>query len=114
MKSIYGPVVQVVNLLKKDGRSDIKGMRVVYCSFGTVAGAGFLALLPSPGVFNFQGQNCHVVYIPTSPVPMSGGIVFVPTDRVTFLEMTVDDLMRIYFSLGVLAGDTIPEQYVAA
>jgi len=35
---------------------------------------------------------------------MSGGIVFVPTESVHAIEMSVDDLMKIYFSAGMLVS----------
>ena len=114
IKSIYKPVVQVVNLLKNDENADVKGMSVVYCTFGPDEGAGFLALLTSNKIFQFKQRESHAVYIPTSPVPMSGGIVFIPVENVTKVDMAVDDLMKIYFSLGVLAGEVVPKDYVAA
>ena len=45
---------------------------------------------------------------------MSGGIVFVPTDAVHSVEMTVDDLMKIYFSAGVLASQVIGDAHRVA
>jgi len=112
--SIYRTVSQVVGMLKKDDSNDLKAMSVVYCQFGAIEGAGFVALLASPKVYNFGGSQCHAVYIPTSPLPMSGGIVFVPVTKVLPLEMTVDDLMQIYFSLGMMSPRVIPEKYQVA
>ena len=114
VKAIYGTVVQVVGMLDREGQSDTKGMSVVYCSFGEHNGAGFLALLASSKTYHFRGQDCAIVYIPTSPVPMSGGIIFVPTHAVTKVDMTVDNLMQIYLSLGVLAPQSVPADYQAA
>jgi len=109
--SVYRTVSQVVGMLKKDETSDLKAMSVVYCCFGATDGAGFVALLSSPQVYAFAGVPCHAVYIPTSPLPMSGGIVFVPVDKVQPVEMTVDDLMQIYFSLGMMSPKVIPQKY---
>ena len=111
--TIYKPVSQVVDMLKQDEQSDMQSMAVVYCAFGEQQGGGFLGLLASPKRFRFGAQICHTVYIPTSPVPMSGGIVFVPTDAVKVVEMKVEDLMQIYFSLGVMATKVVPEKYHA-
>lgn len=114
VNAIYKPVSQVVSMLKKDDNSEMKGMTVVYCNFGSAHGGGFLALLTSKDAFDFDGQKSFAVYIPTSPIPMSGGIVFVPTEKVTMLEMSVDELMQIYFSLGVMAPKVVPQQYQAS
>ena len=111
VKNVYGPVAQVVSMLKKKEDSDIKGMSVVYCNFGEAQGSGFLAFLTSHETFCFYGEDCHIVYIPTSPVPMSGGIVFVPVKNVHHVEMSADSLMQIYFSLGVMASSVVPRRY---
>jgi uncharacterized membrane protein len=109
--SVYRTASQVIGMLKKDDQSDLKAMAVVYCTFGQIEGAGFLALLASPHTYTFVGRACHAVYIPTTPLPMSGGLVFVPVEKVQRLEMTVDDLMQIYFSLGMMSPKVIPQKY---
>jgi uncharacterized membrane protein len=112
--TIYKPVSQVFGLLKKDEKSDMSGMSVVMCSFGSEGGGRFMALLASGEIYRFDGKDYKLIYIPTSPVPMSGGLVFAPADSVQKVEMSVDDLMKIYFSLGVLTPQVVPEAYKAA
>jgi uncharacterized membrane protein len=109
VRGVYRPVSQVVGLLRKDGESDVKSMAVVYCWFGEERSGGFLALLVSPRVFHFEERRCHLIYIPATPLPMSGGLVFVPTEAVHAVPMSVDDLMKVYLSLGVLADQIIPD-----
>ncbi len=111
VNAIYKPVSQVVGLLKGDNGSDMKGMSVVFCSFGAEAGGGFLGLMASSDTYTIGEQACQLIYIPTSPVPMSGGLVFVPQQKIKPVEMSVDDVMKIYFSLGVLSSQVIPAQY---
>ena len=111
ISAIYKPVSQVVGMLKGDENQDIRSMKVIFCTFGPSEGGGFLALQASAEIYNFANQDCYAVYIPTSPVPMSGGIVFVPTDSVHAVEMSVDDLMKIYFSAGVLSSQVIGDAH---
>jgi uncharacterized membrane protein len=108
---LYKPVVQVVDMLKGEGQDEMQGMRVVYCAFGSEGGAGFLGLLVSDDVYRFGGQEYQIVYIPTSPVPMSGGIIFAPVASIHQVDMHVDALMQIYFSIGVMSPNVIPEKY---
>ncbi|MBN2560322.1 MAG: DUF502 domain-containing protein [Phycisphaerae bacterium] len=112
--SIYRPVSQVVELLKKDDKAGIKGMHVVYCDFGHDRGGGFLGLQASKNAYRFGETVCYLIYIPMSPLPMSGGIVFVPVQSVRAVEMEVDDLFQIYLSLGVLTSKVVPARYNAA
>jgi uncharacterized membrane protein len=110
--SVYGPVAQVVGMLKKDDKAQMEGMAVVFCWFGGEhGGGGVLGLRASQQTYRFRGEDCQIVYVPTSPVPMSGGILFVPSNLVHKVDMAVDDLMKIYFSLGVLAPQALPERY---
>ena len=112
ISSIYGPVSKVVGMLKRDEDSEMQSMSVVYCEFGAQHGGGFLALLSSDKIYHFGGRDCYIVYIPTSPIPMSGGIVFVPVDLVQQVDMEVEHLMQIYLSLGVMSEVVIPEKYI--
>ena len=113
VSQFYGPVSQVVDLLKQDEQDKMEGMNVVFCSFGLEHGGGFLALMAAPNVYRFAGHDYHVIYIPTSPIPMSGGVIFVPVERVHKVDMKVDDLMQIYFSIGVMSAKVIPNKYVS-
>lgn len=112
VRSFYGPLTQVVDLFKKRDSNEMKNMSVVFCTFGEQQGGGFLALRASQKTFHFRDRDCFIVYIPTSPVPMSGGIVFVPTEGVQEVDMSFDELMQIYLSLGVVAASAIPKEYI--
>jgi len=46
-----------------------------------------------------------VVMIPTAPIPFGGGMVFIPIDQVKLIDMSVDNFISIYVSMGV----TVPE-----
>lgn len=103
VRSIYKPVSQVVRMLNSDNKDDFKTMSVVMCRFGGEGGAEVLALLTSREVYIVDGKRRQLVYLPTSPVPMSGGLVFVAEEAVSPVPgMDADDLMKIYFSLGAL------------
>jgi uncharacterized membrane protein len=100
---VYGTASQFVGMLNKQDKSDLAGMSVVMCKFGDRGGCGILCLMPSPEKYRFGERDYQAVYIPTSPVPMTGGLIFVPVDDIIPLEMSVDKLMSIYLSMGVTA-----------
>ncbi len=111
INNLYGSVSKVVEMFDKDTQKEMKGMNVVYCDFGQENGVGFLGLLVSDQVYQFNDKECCLVYVPTSPVPMSGGIIFVPQKIITTVEMELEKFMQIYFSIGVLASNVIPKKY---
>ena len=97
--SIYNTSKQLVSMLDKQDQADLKGMSVVYCTFGQDRGGVFLALLVSPEVFQVDGRGHNIVIVPTAPVPFGGGLLLVPCDSVHRANMSVDGLMSIYVSL---------------
>ncbi len=112
--AVYRPVSQVVKLLKGERAQDMKGMEVVFCRLGGDDGVRVLGLLTSHTTYPLTDVEHVLVYVPTSPVPMSGYLIFVPGDCITPVpEMSVDDLAKIYLSLGVLTPQVIPERYRA-
>ncbi len=106
--SIYRPIAQVLSLLKREDKADLKSMRVVYCAFGQDHGAGVLGLQVSSRQFQFGERSCFLVYVPTSPLPMSGGLIFVPVEAIEEVDMEPEDLLKVYFSMGVLAETVLP------
>jgi uncharacterized membrane protein len=111
---LYRPVAQVVDMLQRDPTDKLQSMNVVYCGFGGNGGAGFLGLLVSDDVYQFDGQACKIVYVPTSPVPMSGALVFAAVDSVRRVDMSIDALMKIYLSIGVMSSKVIPDKYIVS
>jgi uncharacterized membrane protein len=108
VRSIYKPVAQVVRLLSGDGDEKFKGMAVVTCRLGGTNGVDILALVTSPKSFVIAGETRRLVYLPTSPLPMSGGLILMPESKLEFMpEISVDELMQIYFSLGAVVPEAI-------
>jgi uncharacterized membrane protein len=111
VKGVYGTASQVFRMLERREENELQGMSVVFCSFGQEQGAGFLCLLATSEVFRFDNRDYHIVYMPTSPLPMTGGIIFVPQDSIRPVPISVDKLMEIYFSMGILSPHAIPETH---
>ncbi len=46
-------------------------------------------------------QRLANVFIPGPPVPSSGNLVAVPTEDLYYLEMTIDEALKLILSLGM-------------
>ena len=110
VSKVYDASRQIVDMVDKSGDDKMQGMGVVYCRFGEKGGAGVLALLPTPQPIQLQGRDHHIVLVPQSPVPIGGGLLFVPAESVEYVDMSVDALMSVYVSMGV----TVPKLMEAA
>ena len=100
---VYDTSKQLVDMLDKQGDDKLKGMSVVYCTFGEKGGVGVLALLPTPEDIDINGKPFKIVLVPQSPVPIGGGLLFMPSDSVERVEMSVETFMSVYVSMGVTA-----------
>ena len=106
--AVYGTSKQLVGMMEKKEDADLAGMSVVFCRFGKEPGTLFLALLPTPERFRIAGADYHAVIVPTAPVPVGGGLIFVPTDAVETADLSIDALMSIYVSMGVTGPQFLP------
>lgn len=109
VKSIYNPVSRVIRLATEKGGGDLSGMDVVAVRFGGQDGTHILALLASNDYYYVGELRRVMVYLPTAPFPMTGGLILVPEENITVVPgMRVDDLLKVYFSLGALAPESMP------
>jgi len=111
---VYGTVRQLVAMMEKKDEADLKGMSVIFCSFGADSGAAFLALLPTPERFRVGEIDYHAVLVPSAPFPVGGSLIFVPVDSVRPAELSVDAFMSIYVSMGVTGPQFLAHQPPAA
>lgn len=52
------------------------------------------------------GHDVSSVFIPTTPNPTSGILIFVPQEDMIQLEMSVEDAMKLIISAGTISPDT--------
>lgn len=106
--SIYRPIARAVRILRRDGTAELSGMKPVVCALGE-GGPSALGLSVSDERFEVRGKPCRLVFFPTTPVPMTGALLFVPEDLVEPAEgVEVEDLVQVFLSLGTLAVDVVP------
>ena len=108
IRSIYKPVSKVVRLFNSEGNDELKGMRVVSCRLGGSSGVDMLALMPPQEGYDIGGEKGFMVYLPTSPLPMSGALVLMSEANIIHMpNISVDDVMQIYFSMGIVVPESL-------
>jgi uncharacterized membrane protein len=55
--------------------------------------------------FNEMGQEMVAVFLPPTPVPTAGFLLFVPRDKIVMLDMTPEDGAKLLISGGLVAPD---------
>ncbi len=100
VKGIYSTTRAAVGVLSN--RDDRRYSGVVLIDF------------PRPGIKSIglitcrmtdaNGEEMLAVYVPTTPIPSSGFLVFAPVSEVIVTEMSVEEAMRVVISGGVFAA----------
>lgn len=116
VNTVYGLIRRMVDLLSqrdKGGEGGLKSMRPVWCHFGGPGGAIALGLLSSAEPVLIDGRRCIAVLVPTAPVPVGGGLLWVPEHWVTPAEVGIEALTSIYVSMGVTSSQYLPRAAAA-
>lgn len=113
VSQVYDMANKLVGLMRQRDPGAGRGMRAVWCHFGgrngnDTAGAAVLGLQTCSDVLLVDGRRCLVVLVPTAPVPVGGGLLFVPEDWVQAAELSVEAVTSLYVSMGVTAGQYLP------
>ena len=110
VRTVYDLATRLVDLLRQSDREGPKSMSAVWVHFGGVGeeGVAVLGLLSSAEPVFLQGRPHLAVIVPTAPVPVGGGLLFVPADWVRVADVGMEALTSIYVSMGVTAHQHLP------
>ena len=107
VRSIYSSVKQVTStVLSSDNNTFNEVLLIEYPRKGvwTIC----FKTSDSPNSFNeITGEELITVFVPTTPNPTSGFILFVPRDEVKKMDLDVEDALKLVMSLGVVTPDSL-------
>lgn len=64
--------------------------------------------------FNEKGMEMTLVFLPPTPVPTAGFLVFVETRKIMALDMATEDAAKLLISGGLVSPDWTPKKIPAA
>lgn len=102
VRSVYGAVKHFTEIVLSDkGKSFKKVLLIEYPREGLYS----IAFMTSDDLEEVQartGETVVAVFLPTTPNPTSGFILFVPMSGIIELDMTVEEAVKMIVSLGVV------------
>ncbi|MGD9832088.1 MAG: DUF502 domain-containing protein [Piscinibacter sp.] len=104
VRSVYDMAKKLTEMFGQRDESQVKSMRPVWLHFGGVGGAAVLGLLSTPEPVRVGEIEYLAVLVPTAPVPVGGGLLYVPREWVAPAEIGVDALTSIYVSMGITSA----------
>ena len=117
VRTVYDIAHRLVGLVSKPKDEGVKSMRPVWLHFGGPPAEGqpadstvVLGLLTTHEPVLLGGQPFHGVLVPTAPVPVGGGLLFVPAHWVLPADLGIEAVTSIYVSMGVTANQYLGAQ----
>lgn len=98
IKGLYGGVKQVAEAFGPQSKGQFRDVVLVEFPHKDSYALGFATLsveVPSVG-------TCRYVFVPTTPNPTSGYMLILPSSRLKFVDMSVEDGLKLVISGGVV------------
>jgi len=102
LSTVYGSVKQVVATFGSQNRNVFSQVVLVEYPRPGVWTVGFLTGKTQGEIQARTGQELWSVFVPTSPNPTSGFVLFLPPSEITPLDMSVGDGMKMVISGGAV------------
>lgn len=100
VKSIYGGFKSLTSAIMSDGSTTFRKVLLIEYPNDGIWTVAFQTGDPSPVVQKELGPTI-TVYVPTTPNPTSGFVVFVTPDKVRPLDMSVEEALKLVMTLGI-------------
>jgi uncharacterized membrane protein len=105
LKQIFQTVLQdQSNSFKKAGLIEYPGPGLWALVFIATDAKGEIAVK-----FTERGLDMVAVFLPPTPVPTAGFLIFVPRDKIVALDMNPEDAAKLLLSGGLVAPDYLPK-----
>ncbi len=110
IRSVYSAIKQILEtVLKQQSKAFRQAVLVEYPRRGIWA-IGFITGATEGEVQNLTMQEVVNVFLPTTPNPTSGFLLFIPRKDLVFLDMTVEEAVKMVISGGIVTPpDRRPE-----
>lgn len=107
VRSVYDMAKRLTEMFGQRDESQVRSMRPVWLHFGGVGGSAVLGLLSTPEPVRVGEIEYLAVLVPTAPVPVGGGLLYVPQEWVTPADIGTDGLTSIYVSMGLTSKQVL-------
>ncbi len=108
LNKIYATIKQVNQAFTSGKKSSFKTVVLVEFPRPGMHSVGFITSEEHGEVQAKLGEKSLCVFIPLTPNPTSGFLLFLPEEKVTKLSMSVADGIKYVISLGAVSPDYVP------
>ena len=108
VRSIYNAIKQLAETVFAQSSTSFKRACIVeYPRPGLWAVAFVSTETKGEVARKLDGEKLISVFLPTTPNPTSGFLLFVPEKDVTYLDMSIEDAAKLIISAGLVTPDSV-------
>lgn len=102
VRSVYSASKNFAEVVFSEGNESFKKVLLIQYPRKGIYSLAFQTASTLGEVQARTGEEVVCTFVPTTPNPTSGYIVMVPRGEIIELDMTIDDALKMIFSLGVV------------
>lgn len=117
VRSVYGAVKSFSEVVLSGSSNSFKKVVLIEYPRTGLYSVAFQTSEDAEEIQARTGETVVTVFLPTTPNPTSGYMLFVPRSDITVLDMSVEDALKLVVSLGVVVPKwhrLHPERQLAA
>jgi len=109
VRAVYGGVKTFAEVVFSDTNTSFKKVLLVEYPRTGLYSIAFQTSDDPSEIQALTGETIVTVFLPTTPNPTSGFMLFVPRSQITELEMSVEEALKMVISLGVVMPKWHPQ-----
>jgi uncharacterized membrane protein len=111
VRTIYRSVKQIFETVLKEQSNSFKKVGLIEYPGPGLWALVFIATDAKGEIgskFNAMGEDMVAVFLPPTPVPTAGFLIFVPREKIVMLDMNPEDAAKFLISGGLVAPEHLP------
>lgn len=105
IKNIYPALKQIILFISAEKEFGFKKVVMVEYPSRGIWTIGFLTNEQFDKINKITGKEMVSVFVPTSPGPLTGSVIFVPKEEIKFLDISIKAALNIIISGGVFKSE---------
>jgi uncharacterized membrane protein len=101
VRTVYSAIKSVVHTISMQGKEQFRGVVLVEFPRRDMYLLAFVVAETKGEIARKSDRKLLNLFVPTSPNPTSGYLVFVPEEDVTYLDISVEEAMKTIMSGGI-------------
>lgn len=110
IRSLYGAIKQILETVLASQSTAFREVVMLEYPRKGVWSIGFVTGTSKGEVQELTAKETVNVFVPTTPNPTSGYLLFVPKDELHYLNMTVEEGIKLVVSAGIVSPEKLLEK----